>query len=146
MECEKLAQEKTEIQRQYIMVSRFIINISWLSIFKYKYLFQYYEMSYGLNVEMHKQVWYFCLFSGVLLQKVSTSKIDTHCHTFQFWSLFFFPSNSEFQPVILRLSSITGLQSIKLILGWVAGCHHTILCHFPALCWKLLWTLNIFNL
>merc|ERR1719210_1736305 len=34
MECEKLAQEKTEIQRQYIM---------------------YYEMSYGLNVEMHKQ-------------------------------------------------------------------------------------------
>lgn len=21
-------------------------------------------MSYGLNVEMHKQVWYFCLFSG----------------------------------------------------------------------------------
>ena len=47
-------------------------------------------MSYGLNVEMHKQVWYFCLFSGVLLQKVSTSKIDTHCHTFQVWSLFFF--------------------------------------------------------
>ena len=35
LECEKLAQEKTEIQRQYIM---------------------YYEMSYGLNVEMHKQV------------------------------------------------------------------------------------------
>merc|ERR1719433_1220253 len=34
MEAEKLAQEKTEIQRQYIM---------------------YYEMSYGLNVEMHKQ-------------------------------------------------------------------------------------------
>eukprot|EP00094_Tigriopus_californicus_P003433 TCALIF_03302-PA protein Name:"Similar to TLE1 Transducin-like enhancer protein 1 (Homo sapiens)" AED:0.14 eAED:0.14 QI:321/1/0.83/1/1/1/6/0/268 len=34
LECEKLAQEKTEIQRQYIM---------------------YYEMSYGLNVEMHKQ-------------------------------------------------------------------------------------------
>jgi len=34
IEAEKLAQEKTEIQRQYIM---------------------YYEMSYGLNVEMHKQ-------------------------------------------------------------------------------------------
>uniref|UniRef100_A0A182NDR3 Groucho/TLE N-terminal Q-rich domain-containing protein n=1 Tax=Anopheles dirus TaxID=7168 RepID=A0A182NDR3_9DIPT len=35
MECEKLAQDKTEMQRHYVM---------------------YYEMSYGLNVEMHKQV------------------------------------------------------------------------------------------
>ncbi|KAK5931151.1 hypothetical protein CgunFtcFv8_027322 [Champsocephalus gunnari] len=34
MECEKLATEKTEIQRHYVM---------------------YYEMSYGLNIEMHKQ-------------------------------------------------------------------------------------------
>ncbi|XP_026282736.1 protein groucho isoform X6 [Frankliniella occidentalis] len=34
MECEKLAGEKTEMQRHYVM---------------------YYEMSYGLNVEMHKQ-------------------------------------------------------------------------------------------
>lgn len=34
MECDKLAQEKTELQRHYVM---------------------YYEMSYGLNVEMHKQ-------------------------------------------------------------------------------------------
>ncbi|XP_068594479.1 transducin-like enhancer protein 4 [Brachionichthys hirsutus] len=34
MECEKLASEKTEMQRHYIM---------------------YYEMSYGLNIEMHKQ-------------------------------------------------------------------------------------------
>lgn len=35
LECEKLAQDKTEMQRHYVM---------------------YYEMSYGLNVEMHKQV------------------------------------------------------------------------------------------
>ena len=35
MELEKLAQEKSEMQRHYVM---------------------YYEMSYGLNVEMHKQV------------------------------------------------------------------------------------------
>ncbi|KAB7502411.1 Amino-terminal enhancer of split [Armadillidium nasatum] len=35
LECEKLASEKTEMQRHYVM---------------------YYEMSYGLNVEMHKQV------------------------------------------------------------------------------------------
>jgi len=34
LECEKLASEKTEMQRQYVM---------------------YYEMSYGLNIEMHKQ-------------------------------------------------------------------------------------------
>ncbi|KAG5310035.1 TLE3 protein, partial [Acromyrmex insinuator] len=34
LELEKLAQEKTEMQRHYVM---------------------YYEMSYGLNVEMHKQ-------------------------------------------------------------------------------------------
>ncbi|XP_055385778.1 protein groucho-like [Condylostylus longicornis] len=34
LECEKLAQDKTEMQRHYVM---------------------YYEMSYGLNVEMHKQ-------------------------------------------------------------------------------------------
>uniref|UniRef100_A0AAQ5X942 Groucho/TLE N-terminal Q-rich domain-containing protein n=1 Tax=Amphiprion ocellaris TaxID=80972 RepID=A0AAQ5X942_AMPOC len=35
LECEKLATEKTEIQRHYVM---------------------YYEMSYGLNIEMHKQL------------------------------------------------------------------------------------------
>uniref|UniRef100_A0A2K5L958 TLE family member 4, transcriptional corepressor n=1 Tax=Cercocebus atys TaxID=9531 RepID=A0A2K5L958_CERAT len=34
LECEKLASEKTEMQRHYVM---------------------YYEMSYGLNIEMHKQ-------------------------------------------------------------------------------------------
>ncbi|KAM6945154.1 transducin-like enhancer protein 4 isoform 9-T9 [Lycodopsis pacificus] len=34
MECEKLASDKTEMQRHYVM---------------------YYEMSYGLNIEMHKQ-------------------------------------------------------------------------------------------
>ncbi|XP_072715420.1 transducin-like enhancer protein 4 isoform X2 [Ciconia boyciana] len=37
LECEKLASEKTEIQRHYVM---------------------YYEMSYGLNIEMHKQAWW----------------------------------------------------------------------------------------
>ncbi|XP_015253320.1 transducin-like enhancer protein 2 [Cyprinodon tularosa] len=40
LECEKLASEKTEMQRHYIM---------------------YYEMSYGLNIEMHKQVGKLCL-------------------------------------------------------------------------------------
>ncbi|XP_005734189.1 TLE family member 5 [Pundamilia nyererei] len=35
LECDKLASEKSEMQRHYIM---------------------YYEMSYGLNIEMHKQM------------------------------------------------------------------------------------------
>uniref|UniRef100_UPI00358F55DC transducin-like enhancer protein 4 isoform X2 n=1 Tax=Myxine glutinosa TaxID=7769 RepID=UPI00358F55DC len=35
LECEKLASEKTEMQRHYVM---------------------YYEMSYGMNIEMHKQM------------------------------------------------------------------------------------------
>ncbi|KAM7388297.1 hypothetical protein PAMP_024483 [Pampus punctatissimus] len=42
LECEKLASEKTEMQRHYIM---------------------YYEMSYGLNIEMHKQCAQLC-YSG----------------------------------------------------------------------------------
>uniref|UniRef100_A0A7N8WV28 Transducin-like enhancer protein 4 n=1 Tax=Mastacembelus armatus TaxID=205130 RepID=A0A7N8WV28_9TELE len=41
LECEKLASEKTEMQRHYVM---------------------YYEMSYGLNIEMHKQVGNFFFF------------------------------------------------------------------------------------
>eukprot|EP00063_Salmo_salar_P053196 XP_014028031.1 PREDICTED: transducin-like enhancer protein 1 [Salmo salar] len=51
LECEKLASEKTEMQRHYVM---------------------YYEMSYGLNIEMHKQVslahtrsYYFLFCSGL---------------------------------------------------------------------------------
>ncbi|KAG8524567.1 Transducin-like enhancer protein 4, partial [Galemys pyrenaicus] len=42
LECEKLASEKTEMQRHYVM---------------------YYEMSYGLNIEMHKQVRYYFLIT-----------------------------------------------------------------------------------
>ncbi|XP_069736936.1 transducin-like enhancer protein 4 isoform X1 [Phaenicophaeus curvirostris] len=40
LECEKLASEKTEMQRHYVM---------------------YYEMSYGLNIEMHKQYHSLCM-------------------------------------------------------------------------------------
>ncbi|PSN58259.1 Transducin-like enhancer protein 4 [Blattella germanica] len=45
LECEKLASEKIEIQRHYVM---------------------YYEMSYGLNVEMHKQVSFLFNFLKIL--------------------------------------------------------------------------------
>ncbi|XP_050668002.1 protein groucho-like isoform X3 [Leptidea sinapis] len=47
LECEKLASEKTEMQRHYVM---------------------YYEMSYGLNVEMHKQTEIAKRLSGIIGQ------------------------------------------------------------------------------
>ncbi|XP_041086513.1 TLE family member 5-like [Polyodon spathula] len=47
LECDKLASEKSEMQRHYIM---------------------YYEMSYGLNIEMHKQV------SAILSEFISHSR------------------------------------------------------------------------
>ncbi|CAB1324371.1 unnamed protein product [Coregonus sp. 'balchen'] len=48
LECEKLASEKTEMQRHYIMYYEMSYG---LNIEMHK---QYYEMSYGLNIEMHK--------------------------------------------------------------------------------------------
>uniref|UniRef100_A0A8C3QKB8 TLE family member 2, transcriptional corepressor n=1 Tax=Cyanoderma ruficeps TaxID=181631 RepID=A0A8C3QKB8_9PASS len=49
LECEKLVSEKTEMQRHYVMVScPCRQTVLWFSS-------QYYEMSYGLNIEMHKQ-------------------------------------------------------------------------------------------
>ncbi|XP_058138249.1 transducin-like enhancer protein 2 isoform X3 [Dasypus novemcinctus] len=47
LECEKLASEKTEMQRHYVM---------------------YYEMSYGLNIEMHKQAEIVKRLSGICTQ------------------------------------------------------------------------------
>uniref|UniRef100_A0A2K5RF43 TLE family member 2, transcriptional corepressor n=1 Tax=Cebus imitator TaxID=2715852 RepID=A0A2K5RF43_CEBIM len=47
LECEKLASEKTEMQRHYVM---------------------YYEMSYGLNIEMHKQAEIVKRLSGICAQ------------------------------------------------------------------------------
>lgn len=53
LECEKIVQEKTEMQRHYVMVT-FYIQFYKLNKLK-NLIFKYYEMSYGLNVEMHKQ-------------------------------------------------------------------------------------------
>ncbi|XP_045554899.1 TLE family member 5 isoform X3 [Salmo salar] len=47
MECDKLASEKSEMQRHYIM---------------------YYEMSYGLNIEMHKQAEIVKRLNGICAQ------------------------------------------------------------------------------
>ncbi|CAL8289407.1 TLE family member 5 [Gadus morhua] len=49
MECDKLASEKSEMQRHYIM---------------------YYEMSYGLNIEMHKQAEIVKRLSGICAQVI----------------------------------------------------------------------------
>jgi len=75
MECEKLAQEKTEMQRHYVMVSVFFFLFYNFENGKIKcgfslFQFQYYEMSYGLNVEMHKQVRDLILFWIFILQMV----------------------------------------------------------------------------
>jgi groucho len=57
LECEKIVQEKTEMQRHYVMVILYyILNVCYFFfIFYFFFHFKYYEMSYGLNVEMHKQ-------------------------------------------------------------------------------------------
>uniref|UniRef100_A0A8C7X746 TLE family member 4, transcriptional corepressor n=1 Tax=Oryzias sinensis TaxID=183150 RepID=A0A8C7X746_9TELE len=54
MECEKLASEKTEMQRHYVMV-RLPWMCPWCFGLKEDQTEHYYEMSYGLNIEMHKQ-------------------------------------------------------------------------------------------
>uniref|UniRef100_A0A7N6B4B3 Groucho/TLE N-terminal Q-rich domain-containing protein n=1 Tax=Anabas testudineus TaxID=64144 RepID=A0A7N6B4B3_ANATE len=69
LECEKLASEKTEMQRHYIM---------------------YYEMSYGLNIEMHKQAEIVKRLSAIcaqiipfLSQEVSVTTARHTCSKYQ---------------------------------------------------------------
>eukprot|EP00094_Tigriopus_californicus_P003431 TCALIF_03300-PA protein Name:"Similar to Tle4 Transducin-like enhancer protein 4 (Mus musculus)" AED:0.39 eAED:0.39 QI:0/0.5/0.44/0.77/0.37/0.55/9/0/362 len=56
LDCEKLVQEKTEMQRHYVM---------------------YYEMSYGLNVEMHKQHQQQVVTAVERAKQVSMSELNT---------------------------------------------------------------------
>ncbi|PWA20855.1 hypothetical protein CCH79_00007196 [Gambusia affinis] len=55
LECDKLASEKSEMQRHYIM--------AFLQPFQL-----YYEMSYGLNIEMHKQAEIVKRLNGICAQ------------------------------------------------------------------------------
>uniref|UniRef100_A0A672Q7G4 Protein groucho-1-like n=1 Tax=Sinocyclocheilus grahami TaxID=75366 RepID=A0A672Q7G4_SINGR len=50
VEYDKLANEKTEMQRHYVMV-----RAKFKCVSPFFFPLQYYEMSYGLNIEMHKQ-------------------------------------------------------------------------------------------
>eukprot|EP00066_Takifugu_rubripes_P023865 XP_011613131.1 PREDICTED: amino-terminal enhancer of split-like [Takifugu rubripes] len=62
LECDKLASEKSEMQRHYIM---------------------YYEMSYGLNIEMHKQAEIVKRLNGICAQILPylSQEVNTHTHT-----------------------------------------------------------------
>ncbi|XP_075758662.1 TLE family member 5 isoform X2 [Pelodiscus sinensis] len=71
LECDKLASEKSEMQRHYVMM--------WSALSPQRCLFaedlpyvsswaQYYEMSYGLNIEMHKQAEIVKRLNGICAQ------------------------------------------------------------------------------
>ncbi|XP_021090558.2 transducin-like enhancer protein 2 isoform X3 [Mesocricetus auratus] len=62
LECEKLASEKTEMQRHYVM---------------------YYEMSYGLNIEMHKQAEIVKRLSAICAQMVPFLTQEHQQHVLQ---------------------------------------------------------------
>ncbi|KAK7809815.1 hypothetical protein U0070_008465 [Myodes glareolus] len=66
LECEKLASEKTEMQRHYVMVGVLALAVPTL-VFSLK---KYYEMSYGLNIEMHKQAEIVKRLSAICAQMV----------------------------------------------------------------------------
>uniref|UniRef100_I3MGR8 TLE family member 2, transcriptional corepressor n=1 Tax=Ictidomys tridecemlineatus TaxID=43179 RepID=I3MGR8_ICTTR len=63
LECEKLASEKTEMQRHYVMVRAPSYPCP-----PWAFPLQYYEMSYGLNIEMHKQAEIVKRLSGICAQ------------------------------------------------------------------------------
>uniref|UniRef100_A0A4W5R2W9 TLE family member 2, transcriptional corepressor a n=1 Tax=Hucho hucho TaxID=62062 RepID=A0A4W5R2W9_9TELE len=88
MECEKLATEKTEIQRHYVM---------------------YYEMSYGLNIEMHKQTEIAKRLNVICAQLIpflsqevrspEDRRACTHTHTHTNLLLYRFSHNLIFLPL-----------------------------------------------
>lgn len=113
LECEKLASEKTEMQRHYVMVS---LNRFWVfgqrpgcgfrfgrkeeqrgavltllsSLFS-----QYYEMSYGLNIEMHKQVGN-CWFTQTVAMKFHTIFLIERCWYDSFMAIVYSQQGLDF--------------------------------------------------
>uniref|UniRef100_A0A8P4GFE6 Groucho/TLE N-terminal Q-rich domain-containing protein n=1 Tax=Dicentrarchus labrax TaxID=13489 RepID=A0A8P4GFE6_DICLA len=77
LECEKLASEKTEMQRHYVM---------------------YYEMSYGLNIEMHKQAEIVKRLNAICAQVIpflsQEVRLKNACHSCFFQSSSVSPSAS----------------------------------------------------
>nr|XP_038934590.1 transducin-like enhancer protein 2 isoform X8 [Rattus norvegicus] len=72
LECEKLASEKTEMQRHYVMAAPHQCPQGGTSCPHWPRLspLQYYEMSYGLNIEMHKQAEIVKRLSAICAQMV----------------------------------------------------------------------------
>ncbi|EDL31396.1 transducin-like enhancer protein 2 isoform X16 [Mus musculus] len=72
LECEKLASEKTEMQRHYVMAAPHQCPQGGTSYPHWPRLspLQYYEMSYGLNIEMHKQAEIVKRLSAICAQMV----------------------------------------------------------------------------
>uniref|UniRef100_A0A7N6A1E3 Groucho/TLE N-terminal Q-rich domain-containing protein n=1 Tax=Anabas testudineus TaxID=64144 RepID=A0A7N6A1E3_ANATE len=67
LECEKLASEKTEMQRHYVM---------------------YYEMSYGLNIEMHKQTEIAKRLNTICAQVIPFLSQEVSMHEFKLQAVF----------------------------------------------------------
>uniref|UniRef100_A0A663DVT8 Groucho/TLE N-terminal Q-rich domain-containing protein n=1 Tax=Aquila chrysaetos chrysaetos TaxID=223781 RepID=A0A663DVT8_AQUCH len=125
LECEKLATEKTEIQRHYVM---------------------YYEMSYGLNIEMHKQTEIAKRLNVICAQlipflsqehQLQTQHLSHHAPPIPLT-----PHPSGMQPTGLAgISSASGLLALSGALGAQAqllakddrGVHDTDRAHRPSL-------------
>ncbi|XP_056678082.1 transducin-like enhancer protein 2 isoform X2 [Monodelphis domestica] len=85
LECEKLASEKTEMQRHYVM---------------------YYEMSYGLNLEMHKQAEIVKRLSTICAKIIPFVKQEHQQHVLQ-------AVERAKQVTTAELNSIIGQQQLQ---------------------------------
>ncbi|KAH0625828.1 hypothetical protein JD844_034115 [Phrynosoma platyrhinos] len=100
LECDKLASEKSEMQRHYVM---------------------YYEMSYGLNIEMHKQAEIVKRLNGICAQVLpylsQEQQLQAHqLSQLQALALPLTPLPVGLQPPSLpTVSASTGLLSLSAL-------------------------------
>uniref|UniRef100_A0A4W6ERQ2 Groucho/TLE N-terminal Q-rich domain-containing protein n=1 Tax=Lates calcarifer TaxID=8187 RepID=A0A4W6ERQ2_LATCA len=103
LECEKLASEKTEMQRHYVM---------------------YYEMSYGLNIEMHKQAEIVKRLNAICAQVIpflsQEVRLKNACHlhsccVLEQISVFFFIFCSVYISCFLQSSSVSPSASFRTV-------------------------------
>ncbi|KAG9351287.1 hypothetical protein JZ751_025179 [Albula glossodonta] len=102
LECDKLASEKSEMQRHYIM---------------------YYEMSYGLNIEMHKQAEIVKRLNGICAQVLPYLSQEQQLQAHQLSQLqgLALPMTplplGLTQPTLPAVTSSSGLFSLSSILA-----------------------------
>ncbi|XP_018117153.1 uncharacterized protein LOC379357 isoform X6 [Xenopus laevis] len=98
LECDKLASEKSEMQRHYVM---------------------YYEMSYGLNIEMHKQAEIVKRLNGIcaqVLPYLSQEQLQVHqLSQLQALALPLTPLPVGLQAPSLPISASSGLLSLSAL-------------------------------